>query len=53
MISLDRVYWDGFATGFVFGMTFMAVAVICFVSTVRRLIRPPHQASPVESRLDH
>jgi hypothetical protein len=52
MISLDRVYWDGFATGFVAGMAFMAVGVVCFVSTVRHLIRPTNQASPVEASSD-
>lgn len=27
-----------FATGFVFGMAFMAVAVVCYVSVVRHLL---------------
>jgi hypothetical protein len=37
---LFQNFVNGFATGFVAGMAFMAVAVICFVSVVRRLVHP-------------
>jgi hypothetical protein len=34
-------YVNGFATGFIAGMAFMALAVICFVSAVRHLLHLP------------